>query len=246
MRPGICSVTLRRQDIDSVVAISAAAGLQAIEWGGDVHVPPGDDAAADRARKRTADAGLAVASYGSYYRSTPDERAAIAPVVATALRLGAPRIRIWAGTAGSTEVSTADGAAVVDGAAAMVAAAAEVGIEVAFEFHRGTLTDDVASTNKLLAEVGGAGSYWQPPVGLPDDAALETLEAVLPAVRAQHVFAWWPQNERLPLAERAALWRRAFALAPDMDALLEFVPDDDPDLVAREAATLHDLIHGGP
>jgi 3-dehydroshikimate dehydratase len=57
-----------------------------------------------------------------------------------------------------------------------------------------------------------------------------------------HVFAWWPGNHRLRLAERAELWRGAFGLVADVDALLEFVPGDDPDLVAAEADTLRELI----
>jgi hypothetical protein len=56
-----------------------------------------------------------------------------------------------------------------------------------------------------------------------------------------HVFSWWPRAERHPLAARSALWREALALAGDVDALLEFVPGDDPAVLAREAATLREL-----
>ncbi|MGB3374337.1 MAG: sugar phosphate isomerase/epimerase, partial [Microbacterium sp.] len=60
---------------------------------------------------------------------------------------------------------------------------------------------------------------------------------------AVHVFSWWPRAERLRLHERDALWRALFAAAsavpaPPRDALLEFVPDDDPALLVAEAATL--------
>src|SRR3954470_14190851 len=101
MRPGLCSVTLRRLGVEDVVRVAAEAGLEAIEWGGDVHVPPGDDAAADAARAAGEAAGVAVASYGSYFRAGDDPLEAFAAVRDTAERLGAPRIRIWAGSAGS-------------------------------------------------------------------------------------------------------------------------------------------------
>ena len=68
IRPGLCSVTLRALEPSAVVELAAAAGLEAIEWGGDVHVPPGDVDRAGQVRTLTEGAGLAVASYGSYLR----------------------------------------------------------------------------------------------------------------------------------------------------------------------------------
>ena len=62
-------MTLRQLPVEEVVAVAASAGLAAIEWGADVHVPPGDEAAAERGPVGRASAGVAVASYGSYYRA---------------------------------------------------------------------------------------------------------------------------------------------------------------------------------
>ena len=39
IRPGLCSVTLRGMPPDAVIGVAAEAGLEAIEWGADVHVP---------------------------------------------------------------------------------------------------------------------------------------------------------------------------------------------------------------
>jgi hypothetical protein len=231
-------VTLRALSIEGVVGAAAAAGLEAVEWGADVHVPPGDRAAAERAREASARAGLAVASYGSYFRAG-DPLDGFAAVLESARALGAPRIRIWAGRVGSAAATAAERAAVTEG----VRAAAELAgdVEVAVEFHGGTLTDEPASAVALLQAAGPARTYWQPPQGAPDAVALAGLRAVLPWLSAVHVFAWWPRVERHPLAERAALWREALALAGDVDALLEFVPDDDPAVLPREAATLRAL-----
>jgi hypothetical protein len=66
--------------------------------------------------------------------------------------------------------------------------------------------------------------------------ALAGLRAVAPWLSALHVFGWWPRAT--PLAAHAELLREALALAGDVDALLEFVPDHDPAVLAREAATL--------
>jgi 3-dehydroshikimate dehydratase len=234
VRPGLCSVTLRALSIEDVAGAAAAAGLEAIEWGADVHVPPGDLAAARRAR----DAGPAVASYGSYFRAG-DPLDEFERVLDTARALGAPRVRIWAGRVGSAQATAGQRAAVAEGVRAAAELAGE--IEVALEFHGGTLTDDPASAVALLEAAGGARTYWQPPQGAPDDVALAGLRAVAPWLSAVHVFSWWPRDERRPLAARSALWREALALAGDVDALLEFVPGDDPAVLAREAATLRAL-----
>src|SRR4051812_22679647 len=237
MRPGLCSVTLRRLSVPEVAAVAARAGLAAIEWGADVHVPPGDLTAADAARD-----AFPVAAYGSYFRAGEEQD--FAPVVRTARRLGAPRIRIWAGRVGSAEATPEQRAAVVDGVRA--AADAADGLEVALEFHGGTLTDTAESALALLDEAGreSVRTYWQPPQGVRDAAALAGLRLGKPRPAPLHVFSWWPRDERLPLSARADLWREALGLAGAVDALLEFVPGDEPDAVVRDAATLRELADG--
>src|SRR5699024_1218075 len=125
------------------------------------------------------------------------------------------------------------------------------GLDVGLEFHGRTLTDEIGSTLRLLEEIDRRSvlSYWQPHQDMPAPEALDTLRRVLPRTSTIHVFSWWPGHERLPLAERAELWREAFALlaaeGSDRDALLEFVPGDDPAVLRREADTLRTLITTG-
>jgi sugar phosphate isomerase/epimerase len=240
MRIGLCSVTFRTLPPADVLATADAAGVEAIEWGADVHVP--DVAAAGRVAQLTAEHGIATASVGSYYALGVDDPAEFADVLARAAALGAPRIRVWAGRTGSAEAS--------DGLRALIAAdgrrvgdlAAAAGVRVGVEFHGGTLTDNAHSTLDLLTEIDhpGVGTYWQPPVGMPAADALDGLRLVLDHVEALHVFSWWPAQERLPLAARADLWAEVAAVVAgrDLDALLEFVPDDDPAVLQREVGSL--------
>ena len=94
--PGLCSVTMRHLGVEEVAKIAAECGLVAIEWGGDVHVPPGDAGAVNRARTATRAAGLDCASYGSYLLADHDRQpGTIARVLDTAVDLGAPNVRIW-------------------------------------------------------------------------------------------------------------------------------------------------------
>ncbi|WP_243704752.1 sugar phosphate isomerase/epimerase [Micromonospora sp. KC723] len=241
-------MTLRHRSAAAVLDVTAAACLSCVEWGADVHVPPGDRDTAARVRAESLDRGIRVASYGSYFRAGPQAAEEFTAVLASAVALGAPRIRIWAGTVGSAAATAEQRRAVVRETRAAARQASDVGIDLAFEYHSGTLTDTAASTLELLTDVGhpGVRTYWQPPVGLADVDAVDDLRRVLPWVDTVHVFSWWPRQERLPLAARERLWRGVFTLlrgtGRQHDTLLEFVPDDDAHRVAGEAATLTRLI----
>ncbi|MFT4157293.1 MAG: TIM barrel protein [Microbacterium sp.] len=247
IRPGLCSVTFRALAPKEIVALAASAGLEAIEWGGDVHVPAGDVARAAQVARATADAGLAVASYGSYFRAGADEE--LTPILDSAEALGADRVRIWAGSVDSAEATQGDWRRVVDRLRLAASEAGERGIELALEFHSGTLAATAPETLRLLSDVGSAhvSTYWQPTVGASVDRVLEEYLLLAARTSAAHVFSWWPASERLPLRARDALWTRFFAAAastehPPRDALLEFVPGDDPAVLVREAAALRSYL----
>lgn len=46
VKTGLVSVTFRQKSVEEIAALTAEAGLSGVEWGGDVHVPPGDREAA--------------------------------------------------------------------------------------------------------------------------------------------------------------------------------------------------------
>ncbi|GAA1634027.1 sugar phosphate isomerase/epimerase [Kribbella alba] len=248
VRTGLVSVTFRKLAVEEVVQVAERAGLAAIEWGGDVHVPLGDLPAARKARALCEDRGLGIAAYGSYLRAGSVDREEIRTAVTTAAELGAPRIRVWAGTVGTAEAGVGDRMAVTRGLAELADVAAGSGIEIAMEFHRNTLTDEVDSTITLLLDVGAPNltTYWQPPVDLDDVECLQQLEALMPWLSTVHVFSWWPSNNRLPLAARESLWRpvldRLAAEPREINALLEFVADDSVDQLATDAAHLHSWV----
>jgi hydroxypyruvate isomerase len=242
IRAGLVSVTFRQLDPAAVVDIAMRAGLAGIEWGADVHVP--DEEAAYRVAALTSAAGLRVACYGSYLRlgqAEGDPRA----VVTVAAALGAPLIRVWAGRLPSADASPAHWAAVVAAAREVATLAADAGIDVAFEYHRNTLTDTRASALRLLESVDrpNVGTLWQPEPTRSVDENLGDLASVLPWLRNVHVFSWTPARERLPLVAQEPAWERYLSLAAgDRFALLEFVAGDDPERLVADAATLHGLL----
>jgi len=246
LTPGICSVTLRDRSIDEVASTAAGAGLKGIEWGTDVHVH--DLASAAHARARTAAAGLSVLSLGSYYRA--GTFGDFDAVVALAVELGAPRIRIWAGSTASADADEVSWNAVVEDAQRVAELAADHGLTIGFEYHGGTLTDTPETTVDLLDRVArpNVGTYWQPAPGLTDQQALASLHTVLDRVVGVHCFSWWPFTERMPLTERKQLWQVVSDVLRcqdrDVDVMLEFVADDDADNVIRDGAYLTYLATG--
>ncbi|WP_406440294.1 sugar phosphate isomerase/epimerase [Streptomyces sp. NBC_01613] len=244
LRLGLCSVTLRHLDVAGVLAAAVEAGLDCVEWGADIHVPAGDEAVAVAVRTATEEAGLAVASYGSYYRAGHTEPSAFDGVLRSAVLLGAPRIRIWAGATGTDDTSPDARAAVIRDTRRAVALAADAGVQLAYEFHRNTLTDGADRTLRLLDDIDhpGVRTYWQPPLDVPDADALFGLDTLIDRVAAVHAFSWWPGTTRHPLSSRTELWRAALSRlrAHDgpLDVLLEFVPDNDEKVLVREARTL--------
>jgi 3-dehydroshikimate dehydratase len=242
LTPGLVSVTFRQLSVSEVVGVAAKAGLAAVEWGGDIHVP--DPAAARQARTSTADAGLAVAAYGSYFRAGVSDPTDLAPILRTAAELGAPYVRVWAGTRGSAEVSADERGAVVAALAAAGRAAEAYGIAIAVEYHPNTLTDTLDSALRLFDEVGpNVLPYWQPWDCHRPDAAREEVRALLErGLPTVHVFSWATDGSRLPLAAGEPMWRgvlEELALAGgDRNTLLEFVADDNVDTFAADAETL--------
>jgi len=247
--PGLCSVTLRTLSVDDVARLASECELHAIEWGADVHVRPGDVAARSRARAATAAAGCRVASYGSYlFAAGVPTGAEILATLDTAVELGAPNVRVWAGF--GVEVGTDHYAALVNGLRFGCGEAGLRGLTLGLEFHGGTPTATVLGTLGLMDAVDAANlfTYWQPPYWraptAPESNAAEVI-ALSARLSHLHVYEWAGPEDRRPLAEGADRWLAVLAAATDARgwhgervALLEFVTGDDPEALRRDAATL--------
>ncbi|MBO1330453.1 sugar phosphate isomerase/epimerase [Streptomyces sp. VRA16 Mangrove soil] len=249
-RLGLCSVTYRRLPAIEVARYAVHAGLEVIEWGADVHAPAQEPGTVGTVRAVSDQYGLTCCSYGSYFRATPGELAGFPAIARAAVRLGAQRVRVWAGGTGSQHVLPDERHETVRCLREAARIAADHGLTLATEFHGGTLTDTVASTLRLLDEVDADNvrTYWQPPQDMPDEEALAGLVELGARVAAVHAFSWWPGNTRRPLVAREALWTAALGLLEGrgVEALLEFVPGDDPAVLAREAAALRQAAGQSP
>ncbi len=260
--PGLCSITFRSLSSEDVIALAARAGVQGVEWGADVHAPPGGGPPMDALGTRTRDAGLAVVSYGSYLGMAPSaaDDTDVDAVLDTAEALGSPMVRIWT-ELGVTPASPAgERRRVTERTAVLAERVGARGLLPTLEFHPGTLTETAASANELLDAIGQPElrTHWQPDPSLAPEIALAELAQITPHLAHLHVFAWGARGieDRGPLADGAALWAPALeladhegALVPDgRYALCEYVRDDDLEQFVADVLVLRswidDIDHG--
>jgi sugar phosphate isomerase/epimerase len=247
LRSGLVSITFRKLSVPDIIELARTAGIAGIEWGGDVHVPPGDMAQAREVKRQTVEAGLTVSAYGSYYRLLPpaQESHPFEAVLATAVGLGAPVIRVWAGNQPSQAADAAERARIAAESRRIADLAAAQGIAIAYEYHGNTLTDSLDSALALLRAVDhpNVRAFWQPPNGMDPAESRAGLDALAPWVTNIHCFHWWPTSrDRHALADGEANWRLYFekiaALPGDRFVSVEFVKDDAPEQFLADAATL--------
>lgn len=243
LKTGLVTVTFRKFDVPKICQTARNAGLELLEWGGDVHVSPMNMDAIALAKSCSAEYGLLIDTYGSYYRcnGTCDD---IAAVVKTAHAIGAKNLRVWAGTKGNADTDESYRRAVTENLMQVCDTAAEFGLTVSPEFHGGTLTDHWEYAIRLAQDVNAANLrlYWQPNQFRDDEYNLTALRAVLPWLSNVHVFTW-AGHDKFPLADGERMWRQYIDIISadnrNHGMLMEFVCDDTEEQLYRDAETLH-------
>ena len=248
MKTSLISVTFRKKSVEEIVALAKNAGLDAIEWGGDVHVPPTDEAAIAKAKALCDENGLEISAYGSYYRATNEED--FAPVLQAALKLKTPILRIWAGKgmAHSSQCSPEDRAIFTANIKKAVQMAEGTGIIVATEFHPNTLTDDIDSALQLLADVPGLYTYWQPRHNQSVEECISDIRRLGKKCVNVHIFQRDAENKKVALVDGKDRWA---AYLPEVKAVtdcqsvgLEFVMGDTDEQFYADAEIVKELVKG--
>lgn len=243
---GLVSITFRDRTPEEICRLCMRAGLRAIEWGGDVHVPAGNMDAAAEVGEMCARYGLEICAYGSYFR-VGDGIAEFEKNLLTALALGAPLVRIWCGRRGASQADAEYRRRIVGELRKICALADEKGMLVAPEFHGGTLTDDPDSVRRLIdetADVENLRFYWQPRWDWNEETRLDTLRMVLPRLAHIHTFTWrhTPDIQRMRLEDGAQMWKKVLRIAGEAHALIEFVHGDDEAALLDDANALNGWI----
>lgn len=245
MVPGLVSVSFRRLPAQEIFRLCETCGLRCIEWGGDIHVPAGDIQRAKEVAAMSAASGIYTAAYGSYFRlgGSDDE---FMRNLESAVTLGAPVLRIWAGSSGSEECGEREREQWVSQLERISRLGREAGVTVAPEFHINTLTDSLQSLRWLLEVLPEQRFYWQPRWDWSREDRLTALHEIGDRLTYIHVFTWRIENGkeiRLPLADGEAMWKKVIAGQDrDRPALMEFVQNDDPENLIRDARVLKEWI----
>ena len=242
MRTGLVSVTFRKKSPKEIIELVRQAGLDGIEWGGDVHAT--DPEAAKEIRKRMEE--LSIFSLGSYYNTGSGE-GSFEKVFETACALGAPNIRVWAGPEDGRTAGPEIWERVVADSKRIARIAATEGKTISYEYHGGTLTSLQKNALRLLREVDEPNVflYWQPLDCNPEEEKLQHVQELAASGRLMNLHVYqWNGGLRLPLSEGEARWQPWISAAKDAAnaALLEFVQDDDPARFLEDAAVLKRMV----
>jgi len=252
LKAGLVSITFRQLKVEEIIKLVIKAGLQGIEWGGDIHVPHGDIKKACKVAKLSEGEGLEVAAYGSYYRVGCNNHkiGLFENVLETAVALGAPTIRVWAGDRASNKTNKDWCKRVIEESRRIATMAENENIAIAYEYHDDTLTDTNGSALRLmdLVKHPNVFLYWQPPHYLTVEERCQDLKNILPWLKNIHVFYWIHASEwkRLPLEEARKEWLKYFELIArskdDRYAMLEFVNGDSPEQFLIDSKTLKNML----
>lgn len=238
--PGLVSISFRALSVGDIIGITTCAGLEAVEWGSDVHVPAGDIAAAEAAKKKTVAAGLSMPEYGSYYVLGSGED--IEKTVTSARILGITNVRIWAGNMSASEMSPEVYAKVVDDAKSICGRYPD--IMFCLECHNRTVTQEYTDELKFFCDVGRKNlmTLWQPNQLRTHSWNMESVRALLPYIYGVHVFSWEGKN-MLPLDAHTDRWAEYLSILrgserETMPLMLEFMHDNRPESLPETAQTL--------
>ena len=239
-KTGIVSISFRDRSPEQILIAASEAGLDAVEWGGDVHVPHGDLEAARLVRELSAAFDTEIAEYGSYSAIGKSDPSLFEDILNTARDLGTNVIRVWAHQGKpSDSFDEEEYQACVADAKRICAMASD--ITVALECHPNTLTDEYHTELKFIRDVGcdNLKTFWQPNQHRPVDYNLDSIRALLPYIVSVHVYSW-RRKERLPLAALESDWLQYIELlsAKDLNYMLEFMHDGNIETLKETAATL--------
>ena len=238
---GFTTVTFRDLSRRQVCQIAKDNGIEILEWGGDVHLPPNDKEALDEVLALQKEFSIKAVSYGSYYRLGDNDMEMWQNIVDTASAIGAKYIRIWQGSLGSKKVTDDYLQSMIKETKALAKIAKEKDLTVAFEFHKKTNNDTAKSCIEFLKAVNedNVKTYWQPFSYLND---LKVLKEVVPYAVTIHVFTWNKACCRFPLAKGEKKWKKFISIIKeantDPNYIMEFVKGDDPKQFAKDLKVL--------
>ena len=150
---GFTSVTFRKLSREEICIIAKENGVEYIEWGGDIHLPPDDENALAEVISLQKKYGIKPLSYGSYYRIGQKDYELFEKILSVSEKIGCRRIRLWLGTSSSDKTDKKLFDSLVEETQKLCDMSKEKGITLSFEFHEGTFNDNGKSSLEFLKAV---------------------------------------------------------------------------------------------
>ncbi len=252
LKTGFCSVSFRKLSVNDTIDLAVKSGLDGIEWGGDIHVPPADLLNTKKVLSDTKAAGLEVLSYGSYYKLTDNDnpdKPHFCDVLASAKILGVDTIRIWGGYKNRELLDDDAYKALVDETLSIADAAKKENIKIAFEFHGNSITNTCDSAIQFMKDLNheNVGLYWQVTTAQSIEENLASLKRVVPYLMNVHIFNYFEGKQQLLDAyDGLKAWKQYLDIirADDRDhnLFLEFTKDGLPENFLHDAEVLNSLV----
>ena len=239
-KTGLVSISFRKHSPEQILSAIKNAGLDSVEWGGDVHVVHGDRERAIEVKNLSEKYSVSIPEYGSYYIIGKSEEELFDKVLLTAKELGTNVIRVWPGMGTpSDSISDEEYEKYVLDAKRICTLAKDM--TIALECHPGSLTDEYHNALRFIKDVGfdNLKMFWQPNQYRPTEYNLDAIKALLPYIVSVHVF-FWSRKTRLPLKSGVEDWKQYISLLKEKELsyMLEFMHDDDINTLKETADTL--------
>lgn len=127
--------------------------------------------------------------------------------------------------------------------------AAENNMQIAYEFHGGTLTDTNESALNLLEQTEHPAvlCYWQPPPGKDPEYCLVGLRGIIERKKLANIHVYyWVKGERLLLRKGIPVWEKYITeinkAAGSRTLSLEFSRENNPEHTVDDADALKQII----
>ncbi len=148
---GLCSVTFRKMSAAKVVEIAKKAGVNYIEWGGDIHVTNTEEA---RIVKSVCDnEGIKICSYGSYYRVGCADKSKWEEICRIAKIMNASSVRVWLGEKDSEKTTQEEYIRILEDLKSICSVAQKYNLLVCPECHDNTYNNNTDAFLKIKSEL---------------------------------------------------------------------------------------------
>lgn len=198
MKIGFTSTSFRQiKNIEKIVEIASMAGVDCIEWGGDIHVK--DIQTAEEAKRLCDGAGIGISSYGSYYRVGSQNNEEWKNICEIAHTMGAESIRVWLGSCDSEVTDKEAYRLLVKDGKEICRIAKEYGLTVCPECHDNTFNNNTDAFLQIHSDIGydNFKTYFQSRYKrLEYD--LDRIERTLPYIESVHISYSEQSREQFP------------------------------------------------